>query len=76
MPILLSNGTSVLSGPTPAIEAVVAAYCNSNSIFTNAALRTQVDTIATAGSNGNTGINATFMSFMRQWLKDSFQIIP
>jgi hypothetical protein len=74
MPILLSNGTSVLSGPSAADEAIVAAYCNANSIFTDAALKTAIDTITSVANN--TGVNTTFLGFERAHLKSQFFISP
>jgi len=76
MPVFLSNGTSVLSGPSAADEAVVASYCNANSIFTDAALKTAIDTVTAAGTNGNTGINATLLGFLRAHFKSQFFISP
>jgi len=74
VPTLLSDGQHAITAPNAQLEASIAAYCNANSIFTQAALVAAINNIASTGQN--TGWNATLLAYERARMLSEIYIVP
>ena len=74
MPILLSDGQHYVTAPSPQLETIVANYCNTNAIFTQAALVAAVNSMASAANNP--GWNTTFLAYERARMLSEVYIVP